>query len=261
MSIFRGTAAEPFGDRELDPARIAEIAADAGMGKWGSALLNGLVDTEVSHLGGFLPDGRLRILFEAHRFYKYTDGRYRKSHPNLSSRNWDKTLYWGGAAEHVRMANAMALDEQAALKSASYGYPQMMGDEAWRAGYRSPAAMIEAFADSAHAQIDAMVSFLRSKEIFRPLLSFDIEAVSYRYNGPGYRKNRHHLKLASNIAQRAGLGDWCEIGGAGPEVVKLQLALNSEGAALATDGAFGPLTASALVDFQMLEQQPHPMEG
>jgi hypothetical protein len=260
MVRFKGKAAEAFGDRELDPARIAEIAADNGMGPWGAALLNGLVSTEVSHLGGFLRDGRLRILFEAHRFDKYTDGAYRESHPNISSQSWNRDLYWGGAAEYVRLQNAMALDEKAALKSASYGYPQMMGDEAWRLGYDSPAAMISAFADSAHVQIEGMVAFLRSKSILDKLVAFDIETVSHRYNGPGYAKNRHHLKLAAHIAQWAGLGPWCQIGGAGHEVRGLQIALNSEGARLATDGAFGPATGQALVDFQTLAHEPHPME-
>ena len=56
---------------------------------------------------GFLPSGEPKILFEAHIFDRLTAGRFRRSHPRLSSPKWDKSLYAGsGAGEHNECTNA-----------------------------------------------------------------------------------------------------------------------------------------------------------
>lgn len=84
---------------------------------------------EVESAGsGFLPDGRPKILFEAKAFHTQTDGAYDGSHPNISSPSWDRSLYGAsGAHQYVRLAEAVALDREAALNSASWGRFQIMG--------------------------------------------------------------------------------------------------------------------------------------
>ena len=67
---------------------------------------------------GFLPDGRPKILFEAHIFSKYTGHKYDASHPHISAPKWDKSLYKGGEKEYDRLEEAKTLDIVAALKSA-----------------------------------------------------------------------------------------------------------------------------------------------
>lgn len=262
---FRGAAFNGGGDRELDGERIAELGERLDLGPFGAALVLAVVDVEVGSVSGWIDEsdplfgGRLRILFEAHRFDRYTDGRFRRSHPNLSSRRWNRALYWGGSAEYVRLERAMELDRDAALKSASYGFPQIMGDEHRRCGYFTPAEMISAFADSAMAQIEGMLDFMGSKRLLDHLRSFRIEDVSRGYNGRGFRANRHHIKLAAAIARRCGLGPWCALGGVGPDVRALQAALNARGAGLVADGAFGPATGQALVNYQRAHAAPHPL--
>ncbi|MEM7507651.1 MAG: N-acetylmuramidase domain-containing protein [Pseudomonadota bacterium] len=258
---FRGAAADSLDDYRLDQTRIGVIAERAEMGDHGPALLRALVEVEVGKRSGFLSDGRLRILFEAHRFDRYTSGKYRASHPNISSRSWNRSLYWGGAAEYRRLQTAMDLDRDAALMSASWGYPQMMGDEHWRCGYENAAEMINAFADSAHVQIHAMVDFLASKKALQSLIDCQFEDVSRKYNGRGFRANRHHIKLGSAAARFSGVGDNCRLGAAGEDVVVLQIALKDLGAELVIDGAFGPMTGQALVDAQRTHKTPNPIKA
>ena len=66
--------------------------------------------------GGFLRDDRPKILFEAHIFSRRTDHAFDRSHPDVSSRKWNKALYGpGGANQYRRLERAMALNENAAL--------------------------------------------------------------------------------------------------------------------------------------------------
>ena len=88
--------------------------------------------------GGFLDGPHLpKILFEAHIFDRYTEGRFRASHPNLSSARWDRKLYVGGQGEYIRLWKAMALDRRAALLSASVGGAQIRGFNHKAAGFET----------------------------------------------------------------------------------------------------------------------------
>ncbi|MEM6904921.1 MAG: N-acetylmuramidase domain-containing protein [Pseudomonadota bacterium] len=224
------------------------------------AWMTSIVEVECAR-AGYLPDGRLAILFEAHWFDRFTEGRHRESHPNISSRSWNRSLYWGGAAEYRRLETAMALDAGAAIKSASYGFPQIMGFNYHLCGYANAESMITHFANCAPAQIEALAEFMRAQKIDRKLRDFDFEGASKIYNGRGFRRNRHHIKWSSAYARALGLHASCQLGGAGEEVRRLQEALRARGATITVDGAFGPLTGQALVDFQRQFQFAHPLIG
>src|SRR6185369_14627607 len=81
---------------------------------------------DVESRGGFLPDGRLKILFERHYFCRLTKGKFDQSNPDISATKWGG--YKGGAAEYDRLGRAIKLDRDAALRSASWGAFQIMGD-------------------------------------------------------------------------------------------------------------------------------------
>src|SRR6185295_16875779 len=100
---------------------------------------------------GFLSDGRVKILFEGHQFYKYTKGAYATSNPTICFRKWTRDFYTKGAnadvrgaGELARLEQAMALDRTAALLSASYGKFQMMGFNFAVAGFKTVEEFYEA---------------------------------------------------------------------------------------------------------------------
>ena len=70
---------------------------------------------------GFLPDGRPKILFEAHIFSKFTNRVYNASHPDISSTSWNRSLYKGGTKEYERLEKAKKLNLEAAYKATSWG--------------------------------------------------------------------------------------------------------------------------------------------
>lgn len=153
--------------------------------------------------GGWLDGVALpKILFEAKWFDTFTDGKYRTSHPNLSSRTWNKALYIGGPAEWERLWKAIALDKEAALKSASVGTFQIMGFNYKLAGFDNVQAFWDAHMQGgAKAHLEAFLSFLieggHAKALALVTGNADTcRAIASRYNGAGYASNNYHIKIA-----------------------------------------------------------------
>lgn len=159
--------------------------------------------------GGFLDGPHLpKILFEAHVFDRHTGGRFRDSHPNLSSRVWNRKLYIGGQGEYVRLRKAMQLDRHAALMSASVGGAQIMGFNHRLAGYDTVEGFWEAMKVSQAAHLKAFVSFIKSRKLVSALKAIsssaaDCIAFAKGYNGAGYAKNDYHGKIARAHAKYA----------------------------------------------------------
>jgi hypothetical protein len=159
------------------------------------ATIRAVVEIESSG-SGFLADGRPKILFEAHWFSEFTQGKFDVSHRDISSARWNPDLYLGGAREWIRLERAMQLDRKAALQSASWGLGQIMGFNFKAAGY----ADIEQFVRDMHLsegkQLMAMFNFIKSQKLDQYLIKRDWAGFALRYNGMGYQQNRYDEKLA-----------------------------------------------------------------
>lgn len=142
--------------------------------------------------GGFLDGPHLpKILFEAHIFDRETGGRFRKSHPNLSSASWNRALYVGGVGEYQRLHRAMALDRTAALRSASVGGAQIMGFNHELAGFDTVDAFWAAMKTGEPAHLMAFATFIRKSRLLDALrqistLHADCKPFARGYNGAGY---------------------------------------------------------------------------
>lgn len=199
----------------------------------------------VTHWAG----GLVPILFEAHWFAKLTGGRFNDSHPGVSSTAWNRALYRGGPAEYERLAEARALDENAALQSASWGAFQIMGFH-WRTlGYPSVQAFVSAM-QTASGQLDAFVRFIEADvAIHGALKRHDWPDLAARYNGPG-QVDYYAGKIAAAFEKWEGTPAAPVLptmfrGSKGADVAKLQAALG-----ITVDGDFGPATEAALRAWQ-----------
>lgn len=103
-----------------EAAPLSQTGFDAVLDRLGvdQAALWSLMTVETRGFG-FLPDRRPKILFERHIFHKRTGGRFRTGHPNIRSPAGKG--YLGDAAEYDRLAQAIELDRDAAVESASSG--------------------------------------------------------------------------------------------------------------------------------------------
>jgi N-acetylmuramidase-like protein/putative peptidoglycan binding protein len=195
---------------------------------------------------GFLPDRRPKILFERHIFHKETKGVFDQTAPDLS--NPDQGGYSGGAAEYPRLLRAMELNEQAALRSTSWGIGQIMGFNAAVAGFPDAAAMVQAMVNSEDQQVAGLFAFLTSSNLDQPLRDHDWKGFAEGYNGSSYAKNQYdqHLESAFEKYSTGTLPDLT--------LRAAQLYLTYLGYKTGpVDGALGHMTRSALMLFQQAQ--------
>ena len=159
-----------------------------------------------------LPDGRPQILFEAHWFSKLTGHQYDESHPNISSREWNRSLYKGGAAEWGRLNAAIQLDAEAALKSASWGLFQIMGFNHKAAGFETVVDFVNFIKGPDDADMEAFVNFVKANPlVLKAMQEKDWKSFARFYNGPGAVAS-YSAKMADAYAKHAGRPDREETG-------------------------------------------------
>src|SRR5512132_4482844 len=87
-----------------------------------------------------------------------------------------------GALQYQRLALAMRLDEEAALRSTSWGLGQTMGFNAGIVGYDSAAAMIADFLRGEDAQLLAIARLCKKRGLADELRAQDWTAFAHAYN-------------------------------------------------------------------------------
>ncbi len=144
--------------------------------------------------GGFLPDGQCTILFERHKFYQFTSGKYFHSHPDICN---PKAGGYGAAGQpqHDRLAIAVSLDRQAALKSASYGKFQICGFNYLLAGFDTVQKFITAMFTSEGEQLKAFVNFIKASKLDDELRSKKWADFARGYNGKNFAINAYDVKM------------------------------------------------------------------
>lgn len=230
--------------------RFTDEAIEQAAKKLGCAVAAVRAVIEVESHGGFLPDGRPKILFERHYFSRLTKGKFNQSNPDISATKWGG--YKGGAAEYIRLGRAIKLNRDAALRSASWGAFQIMGDNYKICGFSNVEDFVKAMVAGEPQQLDAFVQFVKKSGLDDELRRLDWRGFARGYNGPAYEKNRYHLKLDAAYqfhslggARASSPLPVLKMGDSGDDVKKLQTALG-----IVSDGDFGPATKSAVVAFQ-----------
>lgn len=157
-----------------------------------------VVDVE-SGGDGFLPDGRVKILFEGHVFWKELQKRGINPEllkmPNIVYPKWDKSQYKGGAQEHERLNAAALVNKEAALRSASWGLFQIMGFNHRLCGFSSVQDFVDAQKESEANQLNSFCQFMKNEGLVLFLKGLDFAGFARRYNGPGYAQNQYDVKM------------------------------------------------------------------
>lgn len=199
------------------------VLTDADYKRAGAALgvsagtVRGVAEVEASG-HGFLPDGRAKILFERHIFYRQliiprkagdvvakltaTRALIAAKEPDICSPSAGG--YVGGAAEWDRLARARYYSDTAGLMSASFGLFQIMGFNAVTAGYPSVQVYAHAMAGSEGDHLDAFTGFV----IANPSMKAAMQRGMWRefaaaYNGPG-AVAAYSAKIAAAVAKYSG---------------------------------------------------------
>lgn len=176
-------------------------AACAAIGLTDENVLIAVIKIE-SNGRGFQSNGKLKMLFEPHIFYANlkTDAEKLAAAvgAGVAYQHWGERPY--PADSYARLLTAMAIDETAALESASWGMAQILGGNFKAAGFGSPQLMVSAMTIGEGAQVEAMANFLKSAGLSQAMNDKDWVKIARGYNGPGYAVNHYDTRLASTYA-------------------------------------------------------------
>jgi hypothetical protein len=166
------------------------------------AAIKAVSQVETGIRGCWEADGRPVILYERHYFKRFTNGEFDASHDDLS--HLPPNIYGPYSHQHRKLRRAAALNEEAALKSASWGGYQIMGANYASAGFASVAAFVSAQMESERRQLDAFVAVvLANRSWLKAIQDKDWTAFARGYNGPGYRAFNYDTKMKAAYEQLA----------------------------------------------------------
>ncbi|QXH49959.1 N-acetylmuramidase family protein [Pseudomonas fakonensis] len=158
-----------------------------------ATLIKAFAQVESGGRSGFAPNGLPIIAFEGHWFQRLTNGKYDQTHPLLSYRykkkagpqwqhnNKDQDKAW------ETLATAFALDQDAALQSASYGMFQTLGINYGKCGHKNVFEFVAAMKINASKQLEAFLNYCRKTPAFIPAAKAkNYAGMAQSYNGDDY---------------------------------------------------------------------------
>lgn len=247
-----------------------DIGDAAGLLGVETAVLLAFLEVEAAGRG-FDNKARPKMLRETHIFYRELGAGAKRDRAvalGLATKSWTRN-YTGDS--YPDLARMMAIDTRAALRSCSWGLPQIMGFNHAAAGFSTVEAMVEAMKQGEREQLLAFVNLLRAWKMAPMLTGKDFtkpdswKQAAQKYNGAGYAANGYHTRMAAayrkhkgqtqspvNNAPVAKAGDVLQFGTKGELVLNLQNDLAALGYVFAAgiDGRFGNETKAHVIAFQ-----------
>lgn len=182
--------------KRLEDMDIPRIGHQIGVGE---DEVHAVLDVEAAG-SGFDANGRPKMLFEPHVFYRNLkgDARKRAVSEGLAYAKWKRSY---PKDSYPRLERALLIDETAALKAASWGLGQILGENYSNAGYSSVQAMVKAFMADEENHLDAMIKFIKKTGIDDDLQAHRWASFAKGYNGSGYKANKYDEKLRKAYAK------------------------------------------------------------
>ncbi len=135
------------------------------------------------------------ILYERHYFKKATGGRYDRSHDKLSG-PYNPAYYGKYNAQYPKLLEAMGLDEDAGLKSCSWGKFQIMGANHKNCGYLNVKEMIKDTFKNEKEHLKHFVNFVMyDRNLLTAIQNKRWANFAKGYNGASYADNKYDVKM------------------------------------------------------------------
>ncbi len=259
MTNFNGAA------HKIDDIDLPRLGHMIGVGE---DEIHAVIDVEAAG-NGFDRHGRPKMLFEPHVFYRNLPAGKKRDlavSMGLAYRTWRPNNYPNDS--YPRLLQAMEIDETAALKAASWGMGQILGENAVSIGYDSPQDMVEKFKESEGNQLEGIIRFIKANNLDDELRAHNWAGFARGYNGPNYAVNGYDKKLSAAYEKWARIPDtpWTAPdndnrpnrsvigrGSRGDDVKAWQSILLTWGSDLGpwgADGVFGNSTEKATIEWQ-----------
>lgn len=106
-------------------------------------------------------------------------------HPGMANATYaeGRKRTGGQTSEWEVFGRAAAINRDAAIRSSSWGMPQIMGFNYKLLGYKTPVEMVEAFSRSEEAQKVGMINFLINSGLTQAVKNREWEKIGRGYNG------------------------------------------------------------------------------
>jgi len=205
------------------------------------------------------------IRWEGHYFYRLLKGAKRAAavraglaHPQAGVVKNPKSQ----RGRYDMLERAITIDKVAAISSISIGVGQVMGSHWKTLGFEHPEKMFDLAETGLAGQVDIMCRFIVHFGLKDEIDRLDWSGFARGYNGPAYRKNAYHTKMAKAYTAALRLlreeapeklpsaVTMLRIGSHGARVREVQQLLRRAGYSITVDGDFGPSTKRAVVAFQ-----------
>ena len=150
---------------------------------------------------------RPRILYERHKFSKYSKHKFDKENPDISSRvRYTKKTKdkqgkpiperdrYGKDDQYIRLMKAYVLDKRAALMACSWGKFQIMGFNHAACGFSSVEAFVKAISKSEVEHLQAVKGFIHVN-CLQAARNLDFKAIARSFNGEKFYENNYDKDL------------------------------------------------------------------
>ena len=183
--------------RRLTAADFGRAGASIGVGE---DEIRAVLEVESSG-SGFDRQGRPKMLFEPHVFYRCLPQHKRQAAVSrgLAYPKWKPGAY--PKDSYPRLIEAMEIDATAALKAASWGLGQILGENYAAAGHAMVQAMVLECTLGEAEQLRQMIAFIKAKGLDRHLRNHDWTSFARGYNGAQFAKHNYHGRLANAFAR------------------------------------------------------------
>jgi hypothetical protein len=178
--------------KKLDNIDIPKIAYENGFSE---DAVHAVMEVE-SRGSGFDDYGRPKILFEPHYFYKLlgdTPTRKQAVSQGIAYAKWGTKKY--PSDSYPNLAKAIKIHPEKALRSASWGMMQVMGDNYKMLNYTNVFDMVWNFMEDEEHHLRGGIDFIIAANLSSAIKSLNWEKFAAGYNGPGYAKNKYPQKL------------------------------------------------------------------
>ncbi len=165
-----------------------------------SAVIKAVAEVE-SNGEGFLQDGKPKILFEPHIFWKQLRRKgiipenYIKGNEDILYPTWQSWKYGPVSKQHDRLNRAIKINREAALSSASWGKFQIMGFNCNKCDCSSVEEFITHMGINEDEHLKAFICYIKSTFLDDELRARDWKGFARAYNGKFYWKNNYDKKL------------------------------------------------------------------
>ena len=187
--------------------KSAELLAAANKLGVEVATIRAVLEAETAG-AGFDAKRRLKVLFEPHIFYRQLGPGPKRDEAVQKGLAYAKSgtrPYPTLSRRYNQIAAAMVIDEEAALNSASWGLPQIMGFNHEAAGFPSAKAMVSSMLEGEDQQLDAFANLLSDWKLSDALGNKDWRRFALKYNGPNALKNGYDKRLKAAFQKFSGI--------------------------------------------------------